>query len=353
MLGVVRKGIEGMGITGLSRRAVIAAALTNALAAAPAYALVPIKFSLDSRFDGTSAIFLVGIDRGYYKAEGIALTIDSASDLTESITRVAAGHFDMAFVDINALIRYRDQNPTAPVKAVYMVHSKPAYAVVGRKSREVTKPADLVGKKVGAPAGDPAFAHWRLFALLNKINPAEVKIENIGFPVREPMLQSGQVDAVIGYSYIILPNLKFMGVPVNDIVPLLMADYGLVLYGGAIVVNTKFAAEKPEAVRNFLQAFTRSLRETLRLPGLALESVIRRNDALSKEVELERLRMVLRENIFTPDPQSFLNGAIDPSRFEKAIDQLAMVQEFRAKPKVADIFDTAFLPGGGNNRRTH
>jgi NitT/TauT family transport system substrate-binding protein len=342
-----------MGIIGLGHRLLLAAALMIALAAGPAFALVPIKFSLDSRFDGTSAIFLVGIDRGYYKAEGIALTVDGAADLTESIARVASGNYDMAVVDINALIRFRDQNPSAPVKAVYMVHTKPAYAVVGRRSREVTKPADLVGKKVGAPAADAAFAHWRLFALVNKINLAEIKIENVGFPVREPLLQSGQVDAVIGYSYVIVPNLKAMGVPANDIAPMLMADHGLVLYGNAIVVNTKFAAEKPDAVRSFLQAFTRSLRETLRTPGPAVEAVIRRDDALAKDVELERLRMVLRENIFVPDVRSFANGAIDSSRLEKAIDQLAMTQEFKAKPKVDDIFDASFLPSAGNNRRTH
>ncbi|HXF88738.1 MAG TPA: ABC transporter substrate-binding protein [Xanthobacteraceae bacterium] len=342
-----------MGIVGLGQRVLVAAALKIALASGPAFALVPIKFSLDSRFDGTSAIFLVGIDRGYYKAEGIALTIDSAADLTESIARVASGNYDMAFVDINALIRYRDQNPAVPVKAVYMVHSKPAYAVVGRKSREVNKPADLAGKKIGAPAADVAVTHWRLFAQVNKINTAEIKIENVGLPVREPLLQSGQVDAVIGYSYVIVPNLKSMGVPANDIVLMLMADHGLVLYGGAIVVNAKFAAEKPDAVRSFLQGFTRSLRETLRAPGPAVESVIKRNDALVRDVELERLRMVLRENIFVPDVRSFLNGAIDPSRFEKAIDQLAMTQEFKVKPKVADIFDAAFLPSAGNNRRTH
>lgn len=341
-----------MGIISTGRR-MFAAALMIALVARPALALVPVKFSLDSRIDGTAAIFLAGIDRGYYKAEGIALTVDSAADLTESLGRVASGTYDMAVVDLNALIRFRDQNPAAPVKAVYVVHAKPAYAVVGRKSREVTKPTDLAGKRIGAPATDFAAGYWRLFAQVNKLNSALIKIENVGIPVREPLLQSGQVDAVVGLSYVIVPNLKSMGVPANDIVSMLMADHGLVLYGQAIVVNTKFAAEKPDAVRGFLQGFNRSLRETQRAPGPALESVLKRNDALTKDVELERLRMVLRENIFVPDPRSFPNGAIDPSRLEAAIEQLALVQEFKAKPQVTDIFDASFLPGAGNLRRTH
>lgn len=63
---------------------VLAAAVEMAAAAQ-----TPVKFSLDFRFEGPSAPFLVGIDRGYYQAEGLNVTIDSASGSLEPITRVA------------------------------------------------------------------------------------------------------------------------------------------------------------------------------------------------------------------------------------------------------------------------
>ena len=47
--------------------------------------------------------------------------------------------------------------------------------------------------------------------------------------------------------------------PVDDIVVMPMANYGLKFYGNAIVVNSKFAAEKPEAVMAFLRAFLTGL----------------------------------------------------------------------------------------------
>ena len=81
-------------------------------------------------------------------------------------------------------------------------------------------------------------------------------IENIGIPVRAPMLAAGQLDAVLGYSFRIYVDLKDRGVPVDDIVLMPMANYGLKLYGSAIIVNTKFAAEKPEAVKAFLRALS-------------------------------------------------------------------------------------------------
>jgi NitT/TauT family transport system substrate-binding protein len=335
----------------ISRRRIgillIAATLVGALtqsASAQLAAQTNLRFTLDSKFDGTSAPFMVGIDRGYYKAENLNVTIEGASELLEPITRVATGLHDMGVADMNSYIRYRDQNPTAPVVAVFVVYSKPGYAIVGRKSRGVTTPKDLEGKKLGAPAADPVFAYWRLFAKVNEIDPSKVAVENVGFPVREPLLQNGQVDAITGFSYSVLPALKFMGLQSDDVVPLLMADNGLKLYGNVIIVNTKFAAEKPAAVKGFLQAYIRGLRDSVRNPTLAVESALRRNDAALKEVELERLRMVLKENILTPEVKSLGLGAVDPARLDLAIEQLGQIAELKSKPKAADIFNDAYLP---------
>ena len=100
----------------------------------------------------------------------------------------------------------------------------------------------------------------------NDIDASKVKIENVGFPVREPMLQSGQVDAITGFSFSSFINLKSMNVPVDDIVVMLMADYGVNLYGNTIIVNPKFAAEKPDAVKGFLRAFVKGLKDTVKDP---------------------------------------------------------------------------------------
>ena len=70
-----------------------------------------------------------------------------------------------------------------------MVYNKPPFAVVGRKSRGVKEPKDLEGRKLGAPAPDGAYAQWKIFAQANNIDASKVTIENVGFPVREPMLR--------------------------------------------------------------------------------------------------------------------------------------------------------------------
>ena len=139
-----------------------------ALAAAlPAGAQTAVKLSLDGRFEGPVAPFLVAQDKGYYRNEGIAVTIDEAASALDPITRVASGSHEMGFADINMLIRYRDQNPSAQIKAVFMVYNRPPYAVLARKSRGVSEPKQLEGKKLGASPAGSTFGQWPLFARLN------------------------------------------------------------------------------------------------------------------------------------------------------------------------------------------
>ena len=172
-----------------------------------------------------------------------------------------------------------------------------------------------------------------------------MKFENVGFPVREPMLAQGEVDAITGFSFSSYINLKDRGVPADDIVVMLMADYGVNLYGNTIIVNPKFAAEKPEAVKKFLNAFLKGLQDTAANPSVAVDSVIKRNDVAKKPVELERLQMALRDNIITPEVKANGFGGVDMPRLDKSIDQIALTYTFKgARPKGADIFDPSFLP---------
>jgi NitT/TauT family transport system substrate-binding protein len=330
-----------LGRAGLGLMAGLAAL---AFGAGVSVAQTPIKFSLDWKFEGPSAPFLLAVDNGYFKAEGLDVTIDPAAGSLEPITRVASGAYDMGFGDINALVRLHDQNGGAAAKAVFMVYNKPPFAIIGRKSRGVASPKDLEGRKLGAPAADGAYAQWPIFVQTAGIDAAQVTIVNVGVPIREPMLASGEVDAITGYAFSSYVSLKDRGVPVDDIVVLMMADYGVSLYGNAIVVNSKFAAEKPDAVKAFLRAFLAGLKDAIRNPQTAIDAVMKRNSMAKKDLELERLQGAIKGNIITPEVRANGLGAVDLGRLEDAIDQIGLARKLKTRPKPADVFDSAFLP---------
>ncbi|WP_439499247.1 ABC transporter substrate-binding protein [Bosea sp. (in: a-proteobacteria)] len=335
----------------LSRRRLLALAGASAAALAglggvnPASAQTPVRFTLDWRFEGPSALFLMALEKGYFKAEGLDVTIEAGMGSRETIPRVATGGYDAGFGDVNSLIRFRDENPGIDLKAVMMVYDRPPFSIVGRKSRGVTAEAkSLEGKKLGAPAADAAFAQWPIFKTVNGLDDSKMRLENVGFAVREPMLAAGEVDAVFGYANSSYVSLKSRGVPVDDIVVMLMANYGVELYGNAVMVSPKFLAEKPDAVRGLLRAIARSVRDTVANPDLGGQVVLKRNEGARLEVEVERLKMALDQNVVTPWVKANGFGGIEPARWARALDQIALTFKFRDKAKAGAAFDASYLP---------
>lgn len=303
-----------------------------------------IKFANDWKWEGPAAPLLLAWDKGYYEEAGLSVTMDTGKGSLDAIPRVASGTYQMGSADINSLIKFRDKNPDLAVKAIFMVYNAPPFAIVGRKSLGVSAPKDLEGKTLGAPAPDGAYAQWQAFVKANGIDADKVTIENVGFPVREPMLAQGKVDAITGFSFSSFINLKANGVPEDDISVLLMSDHGLDLYGNVLLVNPKFAEQNPDAVKAFLAATVKGFHETAADPAAAVKFVMAHNDVAREAVELERLEMALMQNIITDEVKANGLGGVVMERLEKSIDQIADTYTFENRPAAADIFDDSFLP---------
>nr|RDS93887.1 ABC transporter substrate-binding protein [Cereibacter sphaeroides f. sp. denitrificans] len=326
--------------------AALAAAFTVTATLAGAETAMP--FALDWKFEGPAAPYFVALDRGHFAAEDLTVEISEGAGSLDAIPKVATGAFPVGFADINSLMKFLDQNPGAPVTAAMMIYDKPPFAVVGRRSQGVEAPKDLEGRKLGAPPPDGAWAQFPIFAAENGLDMAAIAVEPVGFPVREPMLAEGQVAAVTGFSFSSVLNLVRLGVPEEDISTLLMADHGVALYGNAIIVNTDFAKDHPEAVTGFLRAVAKGWKDAVAEPGAAIAALIERNPAADAALEERRLGMAIRDNVLTDWVKANGMGNIDPERMARAIEQTKSVYEFQNEPDAALYFDPQWLPADGS-----
>ncbi len=307
--------------------------------------LTPVRFTLDWRIEGPAAGFMLAQQNGYFADEGLDVTIDVGNGSVEAIPRVATGAYDMGFGDINSLIKFLDEDASQPVKAVMMVYETPTFAVVGRSSLGITDdPKSLEGKTLGAPPPDGAFAQWPAFVEAAGIDTSDITIESIGFPVREPMLAQGDVDAVFGFAFSVILNLKAQGVADEDIVPIMMADYGLDLYGNAILVNTNFAEDNREVVEGVLRALIKGFADAVADPQAGAEAVLAANDILDLDIETERLTMANDMNINTAYVQENGFGDVDMDRLDSAIEQLGTSIGISSDISAEDVFDASYLP---------
>ncbi len=328
--------------------------LLRSLAAAAALAVsvathaeTSMPFALDWKFEGPAAPYFVAVDKGYFSDADLAVEISPGKGSLDAIPKVATGAFPVGMADINSLVRFLDQNPGAPVTAVMMIYDKPPFAIVGRKSLGVEAPKDLEGKVLGAPPPDGAWAQFPIFASETGIDVSAVTVEPVGFPTREPMLAEGNVAAITGFSFSSYLNLVRLGVPEDDISTILMADHGVDLYGNAIIVNTEFAAENPQAVKSFLVAVAKGWVDAIADPAAAMPSLTKRNPAADAALEQRRLQLAIDSNVMTEYTKANGMGGIDQDRFNNALEQIKLTYEFKAEPDAALYFTGDYLPEGG------
>jgi len=308
---------------------------------------VAVQLTFDRPLDASMAPFVSASTHGQFAAEGLSVTMGFASGSAEAIARVANGSSEFALVDLNELIRFRDNADAPPIKAIFVLFNKAPYAFVARKGRGIHGLTDLSGKTVGVADTDFSIGLWPALARQNGIKTDSVKLARISAAVREPILSAGQVDAVAGFSYLSAVNLRDRGVPSSDLAVLRYSDYGCEAYGFAVIVNPAFATAKPQAVKDLVRASIAGIHLIIKDPASAVDEVVSRMESGSRDLELERLRTVISDNILTDDVRRDGIGGIDPARLERSIGQIAEGFKFHKRPTASDIFDASFLPAVG------
>lgn len=312
--------------------------------AQPAAAQTEINFTLDWKFQGPTAAFIVAQKTGYFAEEGLEVSIDSGNGSAGAVTRVASGAYQMGFADINALVEFNVANPGQSVKCVMMIYDAPPFGLYALKSSGISEPADLVGHTLGAPVFDASYKLFPAFAAQVGIDPAAVPRINMDPPLREAMLVRGEVDVISGHYFSSMLDLMSKGVAADDIVAMLYADYGMDFYGNAVIASGGFIDEHPEAVAGFNRAVAKGLREVIADPKAAVALVAEYDPLIDQALEVQRLEMAIEQNILTPHVREAGFGAIDEARMGRAIEQLAAALDLPQQPAVADIWTDAFLP---------
>jgi len=321
-----------------------ALSVASALATAHAQTVTPIKFQLDWRFEGPAALFVQPAAKGYFKAAGLDVTIDSGNGSGGTVTRVASGTYDMGFADLAALMEFHANNPDAPNKpvAVMMVYNNTPSAVLALTKSGITKPVDLNGKKMGAPGFDAGRKAFPIFQKAN--NVANVAWTAMDPPLRETMLMRGDIDAITGFSFTSLLNLEARGAKVEDVVILPYADFGVKLYGNVIIASPKLIKENPGAVKAFLSAFTKGAKEVMANPAASIEFVKQRDGIINVPLETRRLQMAIDAVVASPDARKEGFGQVNPARLALMASQVSDAFATKSRIDPATLWNGSLLP---------
>jgi NitT/TauT family transport system substrate-binding protein len=304
----------------------------------------PIKFQLDWRFEGPAALFLTPVAKGYFKDEKLDVTVDAGNGSGGAVTRVASGTYDMGFADLASLMEFHANNPDAPNKpvAVMVVYNNTPASVMSLKKTGIKTPADLNGKKLGAPGFDAGRRAFPIFSKAN--NVSSVQWISMDPPLRETMLARGDVDAITGFTFTSLLNLEARGVKAEDVAILPYADYGVKLYGNVIIVSPKLIKENPAAIKSFLKAFAKGAKDVMANPAAAINDVKARDGILNVPLETRRLQLAIDTVINSPDARAEGFGQLKGPRLALMASQVSDAFGTKTRVNPEAVWNGSFLP---------
>jgi NitT/TauT family transport system substrate-binding protein len=206
----------------------------------------------------------VAMEKGYYRQEGLEITIDYSFE-TDSVTLIGANQLNFAVVSGEQVLLARAQG--LPVVYVMAWYQKYPVGVVSKTSQNIRTPNDLAGKKIGIPAlSGASYIGLRTLLSAGQLTEKDITLDTIGFNQVEA-LATDQEQAAVIYIANEPVILKSKGYQVNV---MQVSDY-LELVGNGLITNENTLAQKPDLVQRMVRATLHGIQDTIANPDEAFE----------------------------------------------------------------------------------
>lgn len=276
--------------------------------------------------------FYAAIDQGYYAEEGLDVEFNLGSPENNPVKMVASGADNFGILggpDTLLVARSKGQ----PLTAIGIIHRNSNFPVIlTLKDSGVTKLEQLNGKKVGF-----FYGHISTDVLRNLFRKQNIYVEEVDVGFNYNPLIAGQLDAEWAFRTTAGINLPEKGIEVNIISP---ADYGIATHGYTIFTTEDMINENPEIVERFLRATAKGIAYTVKNPDEALESTLKRDSTLDREVERKRLE---EYNKVTSISTEYPPGYMDEKMFQETYNRLQEEGVIESEFDVNEAFTTKFL----------
>jgi NitT/TauT family transport system substrate-binding protein len=332
-------------------KSVIGAAIV-AFAAAPSLTtgaaaqdkpLTKVIWSLDFIPLGRHAPWYAALAQGYFKEEGLDVSIIPAQGTAQAVQAVESGTAQLGFIDVPSLVLARANGSKIKMLAVNYV--KAPYAVFSLSTgANVTTAKQLEGLTLGSGAGSFTPKVIQGFMTQKGLDPGKLSITNVAPPARAATLLSGQVPA-IEFFVMSKPGLEKGAKDVGaELRTLLLANEGLELYANGIAATEDYIAKNPDVVKRFVRAALKGWKFALANPEKAAADQIKSIPSLKADAILAEIEIV-RDLAVTPAVGANGLGWFDPAKMQASLDFVVKhIGVSGPAPKATDIYATGFLP---------
>jgi putative hydroxymethylpyrimidine transport system substrate-binding protein len=248
------------------------------------------------------APLLVAEAKGFFKAEGLEVTLIAPADPNDPPKLVAAGKADLAVTYQPQL--YLQVAEGLPVERVGTLIATPLNTLLTLADGPIHSIADLRGKRIGFSVGGFEDVLLRTMLARNGLKLDDVTLINVNFSLA-PSLLSGQVDAVIGaYRNFELNQLAIENHPGRAF---FVEEEGVPPYDELILI-AKRGTSDPVVLRRFMNALERGVQFLINHPEESWALFIKDHPDLNDELNRRAWRDTLPRFALRP-------AALDSARY--------------------------------------
>lgn len=297
-----------------------------------AFAQEKASLRLNWLYYGFHAFFPLGVDKGFYKEEGIDLTIGEGQGSGRAVQIVGAKSDTFGLSDGASVIAGASKG--APVVAVMGIMNKSPFAVIARADANIKSVKDLEGKTIAATTGEAGMAIFPAIVQANKLNGDNIKFVRVDGAGKLVAMLEKRVDAMLGgleNQSLILAN---RGLAVTNIA---YSDVGANTLGLVIHVHKDTLEKNPKLVQGFIRATQKALAYTERNPDEAVAALAKIKPDLDKTLAMQQLKAgltLVRANGGQTQPIGWMN----PTDWDNTLRMGRDYSELKTDMKSGDFY---------------
>jgi NitT/TauT family transport system substrate-binding protein len=300
-----------------------------------------VSLRLNWYFGGLHVPFYYGKEKGFYKAEGIDLTINEGRGSANTVQVVAAGSDTFGLADSSSVIATAAKG--ADVKSVMSLLNSTGFSVVSLASAGIKTPKDLEGKKLAVSPGDPLGQLFRALAASNRLDMSKISFVQVDPAAKVVAVLEKRVDALLGGADDQFFLIKYKG---ETPAALRYADHGANIVGMTILTRESTIKDKADLVRRFVRATVRSWEEAKKNPGVAVDTTMKVKPDLNRDSQLDQLKVDI-ELMDSPNSKGRV-GWGDQRDWDQTLALLKQYRDVQTDKPWTAFHTNEFLPAQSN-----
>ena len=324
------------------RRVVLAAPLlAPAIARAQA---TRVRFTMDWAFQAPQTFGLVARERGFFREAGLDVSIDRGQGSGGVPVALAAGTHDIGYADLSPTLRFVAEDLRREVVAVAMLHDRSPLCVITRADGPVRTPRDLDGKRLAAPDFDAARQLFPAFEAAAGFDASKVGFVSVTPALREPVFIRRDVEGITASVQTSAMALVGLGMGQAQQRQFMYNDFGLDLYGGALLTTRGYMQRNPDVVRRLVGAMLRGFLAQMADPAAAMDVLKRAEPLTDAALELERHNLMMQRMVLSDHVRARGLSQVDPARITKSLDVVKTAFNLTTSLSAEQIWTPEFLP---------